>query len=78
MCVIYVRPRRPVWVGPRLGLQDLQGALPRFWCPVCGTEVFCLGAEKCPKCAKEEKRYVCEKLRKPLRGVYPGEQSQRM
>lgn len=73
MCVLYLRPRRPVWIGPRLGLQDLQGALPRFWCVECGTEVFCLGAEKCPRCAKEEEKYVYRQVREPLCGVYPGE-----
>lgn len=65
MCVVYVRPRRPVWIGARLGLQDLQGALPRFWCRECGAEVFNLGAEKCPRCEKEEAyvRKVCQSLR---------------
>jgi len=72
MCVVYLRPRRPVWLGPRLGLQDLQGALPRGWCQSCGREVFYFGAEKCAGCAKEEESYVCRQLRKPLRGVHPG------
>lgn len=46
--------RRPVWFGPRLGLQDLQGALPRGWCSRCGCEVFALNTERCFRCNKEE------------------------
>lgn len=55
MCVIYLRPPygRPVWKGVRLGLVDFQGAIPRFWCPVCGGEVFLRGAERCSRCEKE-------------------------
>ena len=53
MGVIYQKPGRPVWEGPRLGLRDLQGAIPRFWCAKCGTEVFRIGRELCPRCKKE-------------------------
>ena len=45
---------RPVWLGPRLGLQDLQGALPRSWCSRCGCEVFAWDTERCFRCNKEE------------------------
>ena len=54
MGVIYQRPGRPVWVGIRPGLRDLQGAIPRFWCANCGTEVFWPGRELCRGCEKEE------------------------
>ncbi len=47
--------RRPVWKGPRLGFVDWQGAIPRFWCPRCGSEVFLWGKDRCPRCEKEEK-----------------------
>lgn len=46
---------RPVWKGLRLGLVDWQGAIPRFWCPVCGKEVFLRGKDRCPRCEKEER-----------------------
>ena len=55
MCVLYVRPpRRPVWTGPRLGLTDMQGAIPRGWCRGCGRELFLRGREFCAACEKEE------------------------
>lgn len=54
MGVLYQRPNRPVRVGARLGLQDLQGAIPRFWCLRCGTEVFFTGRMYCHRCEKEE------------------------
>jgi len=52
-----IRPSegRPVWKGLRLGLVDWQGAIPRFWCPVCGKEVFLRGKDRCPRCEKEER-----------------------
>lgn len=75
MGVIYHRPPRgrPIYLGMRLGLWDVQGAFPRFWCPSCGTEVFSVGAKQCPRCEKEEKKYAYEELSQPLWGLYPGE-----
>lgn len=54
MGVIFQRPGRPVWVGIPPMTGDLQGALPRFWCVKCGTEVFWTGRELCHKCEKED------------------------
>lgn len=53
MWVLYEKPRRPIWVGPRLGQQDLQGGIPRSWCVGCGTEVFLTGRMYCKRCEKE-------------------------
>lgn len=64
MGILYQKVRRPVWVGARLGLQDLQGALPRFWCANCGAEGFLIGREYCHRCEKEERKD--EKMRKSL------------
>ncbi len=60
MHVLYLRPpdRRPIWVGLRPGLTDMQGAIPRFWCINCGAEVFTKGMERCFRCAKEEGKDV--------------------
>ena len=68
MCVLYLRPpkRRPVWLGARPTLQDLQGAIPRHWCERCGAEVFEQGRQECPRCEKERKQNVSESLRQPL------------
>lgn len=71
MCVLYGKYRRPIWIGPRLGLQDLQGARPRAWCLNCGTEVFLWGQAYCHRCEKEAYRY--EKEAESLRGMHPGE-----
>ena len=61
MCVLYIRPcRRPIWVGSYLGLVDMQGALPRFWCLGCGTEIFASNTDYCPKCKKEDEKDVYE------------------
>ena len=76
MAVLYQKPGRPVWVGPHLGLQDLQGVYPRFWCLSCGTEVFLWGKTYCHRCEKEACRN--EKRAESLRGMYPGEQSRRV
>ncbi len=64
MAVFYQNPKRPVWVGARLGLQDLQGAIPRFWCNGCGAEVFFTGRSYCHRCEKEEQED--EQMRKSL------------
>lgn len=62
MCVVYkTSVRRPVWLGPRLGLLDMQEAIPRGWCPICGSEVFLPGTELCSRCKKEEEKNVCKK-----------------
>lgn len=53
MLWIRLPKRRPVWKGLRLGPTDWQGAIPRFWCPVCGKEVFLWGKDCCPRCEKE-------------------------
>jgi len=67
MYVVYkTSVRRPVCLGPRLGLLDMQGVTPRGWCPVCGSEVFLLGTELCSRCKKEEEKNVCKKLRQSL------------
>ena len=58
--------RRPVWLGSRLGTPDLQGAIPRGWCPICGSEIFVWGAELCTRCKKEEWRNVRKTLSQPL------------
>ena len=60
MGVIFQRPGRPVWVGVRPMSGDLQGALPRFWCTRCGTEVFRTGGELCRKCTKEAYEYATQ------------------
>ena len=67
MGVLTVAPRkkRPVWTGPRLGLTDHRGAIPRGWCPRCGTEIFMKGKAKCFRCEKEV-NYVHKKRKKPL------------
>ena len=57
MCVLYGKHRRPVWIGPRLGMQDLQGAIPRCWCARCGSEVFLTGKIYCKRCEKGEENY---------------------
>ena len=54
MAVLFQKPGRPAWIGARLGLQDLQGAIPRFWCVSCGTEVFFTDSLYCHRCEKEE------------------------
>jgi len=74
--LMYTKPRRPIWVGPRLGLQDMQGVVPRFWCPNCGTEVFLRGVEKCRRCEKEDREN--EKLSKSLLGMHTGSKPERM
>ena len=58
--VLFLRPpdRQPVWIGPRLGLWDVQGQIPRNWCCRCGKEVFLQETNLCSKCEKEEKVYV--------------------
>lgn len=60
MFVHYLRPpnRRPVWIGMRPAQVDIQGVIPRFWCSVCGSEVFVGDKERCPGCEKEEKKNV--------------------
>lgn len=70
--VITGKAGRPVWVGPRLGLQDLQGALPRSWCVGCGTEIFLTGKMYCRRCEKEERN---GKNRKSLRILRAGAES---
>ena len=70
MGIGFQKPKRPVWVGVRLGLQDLQGAIPRFWCKKCGTEVFLTGSCYCHRCKKEEPYY--EQMQQPLRRVHTG------
>lgn len=64
MCVLYLRPPncRPVFMGVRPALEDLQGAIPRAWCQTCGAEVFAKGRQECPRCEKERKQNVSEKL----------------
>lgn len=73
MGVVLQKPKRPVWVGVRLGLQDLQGVIPRFWCSRCGAEGFISGRIYCHRCEKEE---LYEKqLRQPLQELYTGAES---
>ena len=69
MWVLQGKHRRPVWIGPRLGLQDLQGGIPRAWCARCGTEVFVTGKMYCKRCEKEEQN---EKNRKSLCALHTG------
>ena len=69
MWLLQERPGRPVWVGPHLGLQDLQGGIPRSWCAGCGTEVFLTGKSYCKRCEKEAKD---EQKRESLRALRPG------
>lgn len=68
MCVLYMRPpsRRPVRIGLRIGLRDIQGEIPRAWCRSCGAEVFYGGADQCPRCGKEAQSHVYEKLPQSL------------
>ena len=73
MGVVYQKPKRPVWVGVRLGLQDLQGAIPRFWCTCCGAEVFLRGRTVCHRCEKEEGYY--EQMQQSLRRLHTGAES---
>lgn len=72
MGVLYQHPRRPVWIGVRLGMQDLQGAIPRFWCVNCGAEVFLTGSIYCHRCEKEA--IVYEKPAKSLCHLHTGTQ----
>ena len=73
MGVLFQNPKRPVWVGARLGLQDLQGVIPRFWCNRCGAEVFLTGRTYCHRCEKEEQHD--EQMGKPLRNLHTGSES---
>ena len=73
MGVLFQNPKRPVWVGVRLGFQDLQGAIPRFWCNRCGAEVFLTGRAYCHRCEKEE-RYD-EQMGQPLQRLHTGAES---
>lgn len=68
MGVIYHRPSRgrPVYLGLRLGIWDVQGAIPRAWCTRCGAEVFLRGFERCLRCEKEEQKNVSKELCQPL------------
>ena len=72
MWLLYKKTKRPVWIGPRLGLQDLQGGIPRSWCVGCGSEVFLTGKMYCKRCEKEAKN---EQKRKSLRRLYTGAES---
>ena len=69
MWVLQEKHRRPVWVGPRLGMQDLQGVIPRSWCVRCGTEIFLQGKMYCKRCKKEAQN---EKSRKSLCILHTG------
>ena len=73
MGVVFQKPKRPVWVGVRLGFQDLQGAIPRFWCPGCGAEVFLTGEIFCHRCEKEEQND--EQMQQSLSRVHTGAES---
>ena len=68
MYLLYRRPPvwRPIWLGSRLGLLDMQGAIPRGWCANCGTELFIPDTELCQRCKKEEEKHVREELSKSL------------
>ena len=56
MRVLYLKPfrRRPIQVSDRCWPEDMQRALPRAWCHICGREIYALGKELCPRCEKEE------------------------
>jgi hypothetical protein len=73
MGVVFQKPKRPVWVGVRLGFQDLQGAIPRFWCTSCGAEVFLTGRAYCHRCEKEE--FYDKQMGQPLQGLHTGAES---
>ena len=70
MGVFYQRLRRPVWVSIPLGFHDLQGAIPRFWCLRCGSEVFFTGKLYCHRCEKEDERN--ERSQQSLQDMHKG------
>ena len=58
--IIYLRPggRRPVRLAGYKGREDLQAAVPAFWCRRCGMEVYEFGRILCKQCerwGKDEK-----------------------
>ena len=60
MCVVYLRPggRRPIWLGVRPAMRDIQADIPAGWCEVCGKEVFSVGQQLCQVCAlRKESEY---------------------
>lgn len=46
--------RRPVQLGQSLDPLDEQEAIPRWWCRICGREIYVSGQELCAGCAKLE------------------------
>jgi len=55
--VIYLRSekRRPVRLAPYDPWEDLQGAVPYGWCPVCGMELYGQEKQKCDLCERWER-----------------------
>lgn len=68
MCqkIVYLLPgrRRPIWVGP-YRQEDVQGRIPRGWCPRCGMEIFAQEKVLCQRCERRG-RY------EPMQNLYPG------
>jgi len=56
---MYLRPglRRPIADGWWQAGQDLQAALPVWWCEGCGAEVYTLGAALCRRCIRRKEDY---------------------
>ena len=57
MCqnIVYLLPgrRRPIWVG-QYPQGDVQGRIPRSWCPRCGKEVFAERKILCDRCERRD------------------------
>lgn len=58
--VIYLRSekRRPVRLVPYRVGEDLQGAVPYGWCPLCGIELYGRERKICELC----ERRMCDEL----------------
>ena len=50
--VLYLRShgRRPVWLGTRWGMRDMQAEVPEGWCSRCGREVYTREQLLCGRC----------------------------
>lgn len=73
--IVYLRShrRRPVWIGERVGILDVQGMIPVNWCGSCGAEVFTEGEVLCSRCSGQKGELDdADETAKPLSALHPG------
>ena len=46
--------RRPIHLGKRQFIRDIQADIPAGWCTLCGCEVFRQGEDRCIWCQKRK------------------------